>query len=162
MIRVIGIDPGFSGGLAIFENHALVAVTDMPVMGSGTKTEVNPQGLLDWLSEQAKGPVDACFIERVAAMPKQGSSSTFRFGEGYGVLQGVVAALGYPLRKVTPPTWKRAFNLGSEKDESRKLAIQRWPDHSQHFARVRDDGRAEAALIAAFGSQLLAQERGQS
>ena len=81
-------------------------------------------------------------------MPKQGVASTWTFAEGYGVVLGVLGALQVPVRLVTPRTWKEAAGLGKDKNASRQRAVELWPHCSLLFARVKDDGRAEAALIA--------------
>ena len=92
---------------------------------------------------------DVIVVEKVHSMPHQGVSSSFKFGKNYGIVLGVAHALSHPLVKLTPQEWKRANGLiGKEKDASRQLAMELWPDHADHFKRKRDDGRAEAALIA--------------
>ena len=84
-------------------------------------------------------------------MPRQGVSSTFKYGVGYGTILGVCGALRLPVRHVTPAVWKRAAGLSKDKGASRRRACELWPAHSASFGRVRDDGRAEAALIARHG-----------
>jgi crossover junction endodeoxyribonuclease RuvC len=84
----------------------------------------------------------------VASRPGQGVASTFKFGASYGCAYGVLCALNAPVRHVTPATWKRAFGLNADKERSRRMAIELWPNMSGYFARKKDDGRAEAALIA--------------
>jgi len=94
-------------------------------------------------------------LEQVASRPGQSSVATFRFGMGYGALIACVAANKTPMHLVTPSKWKKHFNLSSDKDTSRQLAIQRFPDHYERFARKKDDGRAEASLIALYGAEVL-------
>ena len=91
-------------------------------------------------------------IEQVGAMPKQGVSSTFKFGASFGLVRGVVLALGVPLHHVTPGVWKKHFRLNSDKEKARALALRFWPA-SEHFSRKKDHGRAEAALIARYGAE---------
>ena len=92
------------------------------------------------------------FVESVNARPGEGPTGAFAFGRARGVIEGVLAAAGIPATFVTPPAWKRAVGLTlASKDASRAEAIRRWPNHAELFARVKDDGRAEAALIGAAG-----------
>jgi crossover junction endodeoxyribonuclease RuvC len=86
-------------------------------------------------------------------MPKQGVSSSFNFGVAYGIVRGVIGALPLPMLFVTPNEWKREFRLGSDKSQSRVLAGRMYPNNAHTFSRVRDDGRAEAVLIATFGAR---------
>lgn len=136
----VGIDPGKTGAIAILDGDALVAVHDMPVIDGQVSA-----ALVALLVGQR---LEHATVERVAARPGQGVSSTFGFGFSAGVVHGVFGALRTPVDIVTPATWKRHFRLGADKDESRARAIERWPQHAAQFARKRDDGRAEAALIA--------------
>ena len=94
-------------------------------------------------------------IEQVASRPNQSSVATFRFGMGYGALIACVAANKTPMYFVTPSKWKKYFGLSSDKDTSRQLAIQRWPDHYEKFKLKKHDGRAEAALICLYGAEVL-------
>jgi len=97
------------------------------------------------------GAPDECWIEEVHAMPKQGVSSSFKFGTAFGVVQGIAAARLLPIRFVSPHHWKAGLRLPKGKDAARGIASQQWPAMSSEFARVKDDGRAEAALIALYG-----------
>jgi crossover junction endodeoxyribonuclease RuvC len=152
---IYGIDPGFTGAIALYwPDTGKLEVHDMPVMKNPKgKTIINPHGVLDILANE--GGKSLAVIESVAARPGQGVSSVFRFGEGYGHLQMACAASKLPLQYVTPATWKKRFNLSRDKGVSRGLAMQRFPDQAQQFSRVKDDGRAEAALIALFGAEKL-------
>jgi crossover junction endodeoxyribonuclease RuvC len=96
---------------------------------------------------------DLAIVERVAAMPKQGVASTFKFGASYGALLGVIGALGIPSVLVTPTKWKKHFALDAEKERARALALRMWPARSELFSRKKDHGRAEAALLARFGAE---------
>ena len=87
-------------------------------------------------------------IEAVHAMPKQGVSSSFNFGYGAGLLEGICAALNYPIDLIPPATWKRGAGLPADKGACRQLAARYWPGAAHMFSRVKDDGRAEAALMA--------------
>ena len=152
---IYGIDPGFTGAFALYwPDTGKLEVHDMPVMKNPKgKTIINPHGVLDILANE--GGKSLAVIEQVSAMPGQGVSSMFRFGEGYGHLQMACAASKLPLQYVTPASWKRHFGLTSSKGLSRGLAMQRFPDQAQQFSRVKDDGRAEASLIALFGAEKL-------
>ena len=130
-----------------------LVVCDMPSMmvriGKGERRQISEAGLASILRHYEP---DAAWIERVHALPKQGVTSSFSFGLSYGLARGVLAALGVPVTLVTPQEWKRAFRLGSSKSEARTIACRLFPANAGYFARVRDDGRAEAALLALFGA----------
>jgi crossover junction endodeoxyribonuclease RuvC len=151
-VRVLGVDPGLDGALAVIETSLdALLVQDMPVAksGTGTRREVVPVLLAELI--RAWRP-DVAWVEKVHAMPKQGVSSTFTFGLGYGVVLGVLAALDVPVRLVTPLAWKRGLGLDAAKLGSRAMAMRMFPREAALFARVRDDGRAEAALLAWHGT----------
>ena len=152
---IYGIDPGFTGAIALYwPDTGKLEVHDMSVMKNPKgKTIINPHGVLDILANE--GGKSLAVIEQVAAMRGQGVSSMFRFGEGYGHLQMACAACKLPLKYVTPASWKKHFNLSRDKGVSRGVAMQRFPDQAQQFSRVKDDGRAEAALIALYGAEKL-------
>lgn len=153
---LIGIDPGYTGAIAIYRpaQHWL-EVHDMPVVKSASgKTELHHNGVLDILRIEAGGPT-AVWLEKVSARPGQGVTSMFRFGQGYGALEMAVAACGHQTRYVTPSRWKRHFGLSSAKGASRSVAMQRFPAAADRFSRVKDDGRAEAALIALYAAEVL-------
>jgi crossover junction endodeoxyribonuclease RuvC len=146
---VLGVDPGVSGAVAFFyPGIGRVSVHDVPVAGG----EISAPHLATLIRTHAPS---LAVIERVSAMPGQGVSSCFNFGRSYGDVRGVIGALNIPLHYVTPSTWKKYFKLSSDKELSRKLAIQRFPAVADHFARKKDDGRAEAALIALYGAEVL-------
>ncbi len=151
-MRVLGIDPGFTGALAIYDSaNNRVTVMDMPVIKSKTgRTELNMNALFNLMRPPVSGDIRAV-IEQVSAMPGQGVTSTFRFGQGYGAIQMALAAHKLPVAYVTPAVWKRHYGLSRDKGLSRGLAIQRFPENADYFQRVKDDGRAEAALIALYG-----------
>lgn len=149
---IIGIDPGNTGAIAVLgEDGILHEVHDMPLMANGKKQQVNPSELRRILDLQFEG-TPKVIIEKVSAMPGQGVSSMFNFGMGFGVLQGVVAGLGFPLYLVTPQAWKKHFNLiGKDKDNARTVAQQLYPDAP--LGRKKDIGRADAILIARYMSE---------
>ena len=149
---ICGIDPGINGAIAFFftTHEDMVSAEDLPVV----------DGMIDaaTLGRRLEQMVpDICVIEQVSAMPKQGVASTFRFGQAYGMALGVVCSLRIPLYFVTPARWKKHFRLSAEKEESRAKALQMWPGRSELFERKKDHGRAEAALIARYGAEVILQ-----
>ena len=155
MSHTIGIDPGQSGALAIIDpSGGLLEVYDMPIFGEGRSGSVSARGvatiLQDWMVLVAPDPV-TIVIEDVHSMPKQGVASTFKFGRSKGVLEGAAASTSARLLYATPSQWKRDLKLSRDKGSSRKRATEQWPLSAGLFSRVKDDGRAEAALIALWG-----------
>ena len=141
---VVGVDPGLSGAIAWLDNGQLIAAEDVPVMDG----RIDASTLADML---ASYPLpDVVVVEKVSSMPNQGVSSTFKFGQAYGAVLGVFGALKFRVVHVTPTRWKKDMFLGSDKEKARASAIDRWPESSSAFARKKDHGRAEAALIAAW------------
>ena len=154
MSYVMGIDPGAKGAIAILtDTGSLVEVWDMPTLeikvGKATKTRISPEVLAEELRNWDS--VRAAFMEAVSSSPQMGVSSAFAFGEGFGVVKGVLAALQIPLVLVPPAKWKRDMGLNQSKDGSRAKAIAKWPRHAGEFKLVKHDGRAEAALIGLWG-----------
>jgi crossover junction endodeoxyribonuclease RuvC len=140
----VGVDPGLKGAIALLDSFSLlVDVYDMPVVAG----QVNPHLLAEmeaWDTEDYGTVV----IEDVHSMPKQGVAGVFSFGRSKGVVEGVFAMAGRPLAYVSPAKWKRDLGLTQDKGGARRRAIELWPSQAGKFARVKDDGRAEAALIA--------------
>jgi len=158
---VIGVDPGFTGGIAILHTPLLTeafgseaAVHDMPtVPGAKGKTELDmPRVLLLTQCSDPKKPTEM-WLERVGARPGQGVSSMFRFGQQLGALEMAAAAHGHILRYVTPATWKAYFGLSADKGVARGYAMKRFPQLADQLSRAKDDGRAEALLIALYGKE---------
>ena len=139
---ILGIDPGVTGAIGCLSTSASAPlVWDMPS---------NPRDLYEGLVGFHPASTLCAFVEQAQAMPKQGVSSTFKTGYGYGVIIGVLASLGIPYETVIPSVWKRAMGLqGKDKDASRALARCYWPEAP--LSRVKDHGRAEALLIAEYG-----------
>jgi crossover junction endodeoxyribonuclease RuvC len=141
-VNVLGLDPGaVSAAYASISDEAGVIVGDVPV----ANRNVDPWTFTRILQESPK--VDMCVLEQVHAFPGQAASSSFRFGQGYGTLLGVTAALGYPVTLVSPQRWKKYFGLDANKEKSRALAIRLFPK-VVGLERARDHDRAEALLIA--------------
>jgi crossover junction endodeoxyribonuclease RuvC len=149
----LGVDPGIYGAIAILENEDIVQIFDMPtsehIVGKAKKKRVNPQEIVLELAlfknQHIKG-----IIELVNAMPGQGVTSMFSFGRSLGVIEGVLAGAMIPYTHVTPSVWKKAMGVNAGKDGSRELAMRTWPSKSELFSRKKDDGRAEAALLALY------------
>ncbi|WP_312084048.1 hypothetical protein [Brevundimonas sp.] len=148
MSRIIGVDPGKTGALALIDTQAwTIAITDMPQEpGRGSKVAVSPAGVAR--AFDAARP-DHAFIEDVWSSPQQGVASAFNFGRSLGILEGACASRAI-LTKVRPQEWKTLTKTPKDKNEARRRAMQVFPCAYDLFARARDDGRAEAALIALF------------
>lgn len=153
---IIGCDPGLSGAIAALDTLTrTLRVADMPATKDPKgRTVIDPYSLLDLLSPPT-GTQCMAVVEHVHAMPKQGVSSSFLFGEVYGALKMAIAAHKIPVHFVTPAIWKKHFGLSSDKGLSRALISNRFPGNAPDFARVKDDGRAEAALLAIYGHEKL-------
>lgn len=145
MQRILGIDPGVTGALALLIGGSVEEIIDMPTIEVRGKLRVWSDGVTDAV---VKLNPDLVAIEEVGVMPKQGIASGFSFGHGAGILEGVCSALSRPRFYVRPNVWKREAGVPADKGAARQMASRRWPDHSPLFARVKDDGRAEAALLA--------------
>lgn len=149
MALVMGIDPGsVSGAWAVLntEDTELVMAGDVPSL----ERQISPQM---FVSIVKRWNPDLVVIEKVGPMPKQGLSSTFNFGVGYGILQGVFGSHGFSMEYVAPGAWKKKVGLiGTDKDASRLLCLRRWPDKGAGlFSRKKDGNRADATLIAEYG-----------
>lgn len=151
MTLLIAVDPGASGAVAILKDRELVDVFDMPEH-EGLVSGVLLAHRLEKHHAFSFATASAAWIERVSAMPGQGVSSTFKFGRALGVVEGVLGAMRIPLHYVTPAKWKADAGLSKDKSASRRKACETWPEMAEHFARVKDDGRAEAALIGLYGA----------
>jgi crossover junction endodeoxyribonuclease RuvC len=146
----IGIDPGLSGAIGVLKDGAYVAVLDMPIVAKGSgsvKNEVDPAGLMTLIRQYAPADKAASVaLERVNAMPGQGSSSTFSLGDSFGCARSVVAACRFGLTYVTPAQWKKYFKLTSDKEFCRALAVRMFPEAPLNLKKHAD--RAEALLMA--------------
>lgn len=154
---IIGIDPGQTGAIAISVDGRIVEVADMPtcVRLHGKGQQIDGGELASILIRMREGEAVKVFLEAVSAMPGQGSSSMFRFGESVGVVLGVCGALQIPLFWVTPQRWKKAAGLiGKEKDAARTLMIQQQPQVAEKLTRKKDIGRADACCIALYSESL--------
>jgi crossover junction endodeoxyribonuclease RuvC len=150
-------DPGLSGALAFYDTTAdTFAIHDMPLnrltRNGKAKNELDLYELARIVD--AAQP-ERAFVEKVGSMPGQGVSSMFAFGKSAGAILGIIAANFIPVHEVAPTTWKRGVGIptGSGKDASRVLISNLYPKQSALFSRVKDNGRADAALIALWGSR---------
>ena len=153
---IIGIDPGISGSICFFQDGKIVDVVEMPTMieGKKNKKQVNGSQIFNEISEKIK-KLDKkeikVVIEQVSAMPGQGVTSMFNFGQSFGILKGICSAMQLPMYFVRPTKWKKYFNLiNSEKDASRTRAIEVFPYFSSQLSRKKDSNKADAILIASF------------
>ena len=155
-MMVIGIDPGISGSICFFQDGKIVDVVEMPTMTEGKKNkkQVNGSQIFNEITERIKkiDKIDIkVIIEQVSAMPGQGVTSMFNFGQSYGILKGICSAMQLPMYFVRPAKWKKYFNLiNSEKDASRTRAIEIFPYFSSQLSRKKDSNKADAILIASF------------
>ena len=153
---IIGIDPGISGSICFFQDGKIIDVVEMPTMTEGKKNkkQVNGSQIYNEILERTK-KLDKkdikVVIEQVSAMPGQGVTSMFNFGQSYGILKGICSAMQLPMYFVRPAKWKKYFNLiNSEKDASRTRAIEIFPYFSGQLSRKKDSNKADAILIASF------------
>ena len=153
---IIAIDPGISGSICFFEDGKILDVVEMPTMieGKKNKKQVNGSQIYNEILERTK-KLDKkdikVIIEQVSAMPGQGVTSMFNFGQSFGILKGICSAMQLPMYFVRPAKWKKYFNLiNSEKDASRTRAIEIFPYFSGQLSRKKDSNKADAILIASF------------
>ena len=154
---VFGIDPGVSGAVSIYEDKKLKEVIDMPTMSEGKKNkkQINAAQLSLEIKQRINGSSEtAVVIEHVTAMPGQGVTSMFNFGQTFGALKGICAALDLPIFFVRPSKWKKHFELiNSSKDASRTKAIEMYPKLSNQLSKKKDVNKSDAILIARFFSE---------
>ena len=146
---ICGVDPGLTGAIAFYFPEAdAISVRDMPVVAG----DVDAATLAAILRQMQP---EIAVVEQVASRPKQGVASVFKFGSGYGMVQGVLAAIEIPRHLVTPQRWKKHHRLDAEKESARALALKLWPARSELFGLKKHAGRAEAALIARYGAAMI-------
>ena len=153
---IIAIDPGISGSLCFFEEGKIIDIVEMPNMAAGKKNkrQVNGAQIYNEISLRIKNFQKEnikVVIEQVSAMPGQGVTSMFNFGQSFGVLKGVCSAMQLPMYFVRPAKWKKYFNLiNSKKDASRTKAIEIFPYISAQLSKKKDTNKADAILLASF------------
>ena len=153
-MKIIGIDPGLSGAIAVLEDIKVLSLFEMPVMAEGKKNkrQLNSAQLVNIIKENTNVDEEiAVIVEQVNAMPGQGVTSMFNFGQTFGAIKGVCAALGLPVFFVRPSKWKKYFELiNSSKDASRTKVIEMYPSFSKQLAKKKDVNKSDAILIARF------------
>ena len=153
-MKVLGIDPGLSGAIAILENNKVLGIFDMPVMAEGKKNkkQLNSAQLVNIIKENTQNSEEVVVVvEQVNAMPGQGVTSMFNFGQTFGAIKGICAALQLPIFFVRPSKWKKYFELiNSSKDSSRTKVIEMYPSLSNELSRKKDVNKSDAILIARF------------
>jgi crossover junction endodeoxyribonuclease RuvC len=151
--HVLGIDPGFTGAIALLGDK--LEVWDAPVLEVNGRRQMDLHAMVRIYRDFVRrfSPLPHVFIERVHSMPGSSPRSMFTFGEGYGAWQGMAVALDFPLTRIEPARWKAAMmdGMGKDKDAARLRAALLFPTYAHLFARKQDDGRAEACLIAEYG-----------
>ena len=153
---IFGIDPGVSGAISILENKKVIEVFDMPTMidGKKNKKQVNGSQVTNIIKERLNKDKDKeiiVVVEHVNAMPGQGVTSMFNFGQSFGVIKGICSALSLPIYFVRPTKWKKHFNLiKTNKDASRTKVIQTYPEISSKLSKKKDSNKADAILIARY------------
>ena len=156
-MKIIGIDPGLSGAIAILENNKVINIFDIPVMTEGKKNkrQLNSALLVNLIKNNVNLHEEvSVVVEQVNAMPGQGVTSMFNFGQTFGALKGICAALELPIFFVRPSKWKKHFELiNSSKDSSRTKAIEMYPKLSHQLSKKKDVNKSDAILIARFFSE---------
>ena len=156
-MKIIGIDPGLSGAIAILENNKVLNIFEIPVMSEGKKNkrQLNSAQLVKLLKDNITKNEDvSVVVEQVNAMPGQGVTSMFNFGQTFGAIKGICAALELPIFFVRPSKWKKHFELiNSSKDSSRTKAIEMYPKLSMQLSKKKDVNKSDAILIARFFSE---------
>jgi len=151
---IIGIDAGINGAISIVENKKILEVHDTPTMidGKKNKRQINGAQVTNIIKEVLNGNEEVVVVvEHVNAMPGQGVTSMFNFGQSFGVIKGICAALSVPIYFVRPSKWKKHFNLiKTNKDASRTKVIEAYPDIASKLHRKKDSNRADAILIALY------------
>jgi crossover junction endodeoxyribonuclease RuvC len=151
---IIGVDPGISGAISIVENKKIIEVYDTPTMidGKKNKKQINGAQVSNIIKERLNSEKEVIVVvEHVNAMPGQGVTSMFNFGQSFGVIKGICAALSVPIHFVRPTKWKKHFNLiKTNKDASRTKVIETYPEISSKLHRKKDSNRADAILIALY------------
>jgi len=152
---IIGIDPGISGSICFFKDGKILEVIEMPVMTEGKKNKKQVNGAQiynEFLKRINKNDDEIrVVIEQISAMPGQGVTSMFNFGQSYGILKGICSAMQLPMFFIRPARWKKYFSLiNSQKDASRTRAIEIFPYFSTQLSKKKDSNKADAILIASF------------
>ena len=160
-MKIIGIDPGLSGAIAILENNKVLNIFEIPVMSEGKKNkrQLNSAQLVKLLKDNISEKDEvSVVVEQVNAMPGQGVTSMFNFGQTFGAIKGICASLNLPIFYVRPAKWKKHFDLiNASKDASRTKAIEMYPSISDRLRKKKDVNKADAILIARYFKECKAQ-----
>ena len=160
-MKIIGIDPGLNGAIAVLENNKVKEIFDVPVMPEGKKNkrQLNSAQLVKMLKDISYNKEETVVVvENVSAMPGQGVTSMFNFGQTFGSIKGICAALNLPIFFVRPAKWKKHFDLiNSSKDASRTKVIEMYPSISPRLSKKKDVNKADAILIARYFRDCRAQ-----
>ena len=164
---ILGIDPGVSGAIAWWRDgdRTIYRVDDLPMIevkvGKGKRKQFQPGIFTQMILNEVPYSEIEChaYLEHVQSMPGEGAVGAFSFGRGFGQIEGALAGIGIPYTLVRPAKWKAALGVPADKGGARALACRRCPDLAAMFSRVKDDGRAEAALIALYGASLYDHDR---
>ena len=153
-MRIFGIDPGLSGAIAVLENEVVLDIIDLPVMAEGKKNkrQLNSAELSQYMSKNVENILKtSVVVEQVNAMPGQGVTSMFNFGQTFGAIKGISATLKLPIYFVRPSKWKKHFDLiNSSKDASRTKAIEIYPSLAEKLSKKKDVNKSDAILIGRF------------
>ncbi len=153
-MRIFGIDPGLSGAIAVLENEVVLDIIDLPVMAEGKKNkrQLNSAQLSQYISKNVENiHKTSVVVEQVNAMPGQGVTSMFNFGQTFGAIKGISATLKLPIYFVRPSKWKKHFDLiNSSKDASRTKAIEIYPSLAEKLSKKKDVNKSDAILIGRF------------
>ena len=153
-MRIFGIDPGLSGAIAVLENEVVLDIIDLPVMAEGKKNkrQLNSAQLSQYMSKNVENiHKTSVVVEQVNAMPGQGVTSMFNFGQTFGAIKGISATLKLPIYFVRPSKWKKHFDLiNSSKDASRTKAIEIYPSLAEKLSKKKDVNKSDAILIGRF------------
>jgi hypothetical protein len=153
-MRIFGIDPGLSGAIAILEDDKVLDIVDIPVMSEGKKNkkQLNSAHLAQYIENNILDVNKTIVVvEQVNAMPGQGVTSMFNFGQTFGAIKGISAALKLPIFFVRPSKWKKHFELlKASKDASRTKTIEMYPSLANKLSRKKDVNKSDAILIARF------------
>ncbi len=160
-MRIIGIDPGLSGAIAILDDIKIFDMFDMPIMSEGkkNKNQLNSAQLVNIIKRHIPENREAyVIVEQVGAMPGQGVTSMFNFGQTFGAIKGICASLNLPIFYVRPAKWKKHFELiNASKDASRTKVIEMYPSISERLRKKKDVNKADAILIARYFKECKAQ-----
>ena len=160
-MRIIGVDPGLSGAVAVLDDLKIFDIFDMPIMSEGkkNKNQLNSAQLVNIIKKHINQNNEVfVVVEQVNAMPGQGVTSMFNFGQTFGAIKGICASLNLPIFYVRPAKWKKHFELiNASKDASRTKVIEMYPSISDRLSRKKDVNKADAILIARYFKECKAQ-----